>query len=132
MHTVATTEEKLNIVYLCLTTGLPYFVSYGFSMDYDSAEYQKAREALSTGNLTDTVCSEDVQKQMLRMGYGLRFIDEESLGEESVTLNLSVIESNWDKVRAKDLAEMGEDGNWDAETADCIMQCLLFGEIVYG
>lgn len=131
MKVTATTDEKLNIVYLCLTTGMPYFVSYGFTMEYDEGEYRKAREALEAGNLTDTVCIEDVQKEMLRQGFGLRFIDHESDDEETI-LNLALIEKNWDKARMEDLGEMSNEGNWDAVTADNVMQCLLFGEIVYG
>lgn len=137
MNTVATIEEKLKIVYLCLTTGLPYFVSYGFTMEYDDTEYNKAHESLNEkgarGELTDTICVEDIQTEMLRLGYSLKFIDHEDEDEAETLLNLALIEANWDNVRIKDLADMDEEtGNWDAETADCIMQCLLFGEITYG
>lgn len=136
MQTTATTEEKLKIVYLCLTTGLPFFVSYGFDMKYDQNDYNKARKSLTDrgfkGELTDTICIEDIQTEMLRLGDSLKFINTEEDDEETI-LNLSLIEKNWDKVRMKDLADMDEEtGNWDAETADCIMQCILFGEIVYG
>jgi hypothetical protein len=132
MHAAATTEEKLKIVYLCMTTGLPTLADAGIELSYDREQYKAAREAIIARTSEPTACIEDVQTEMLRKGNDLVFTDTES-DDEVTLLNLSLIENNWDKVRIKDLAEMDEEtGNWDADTACNIMQCLLYGEIVYG
>ena len=136
MNVSATTEEKVYAVYLALTTGLPYFSGYGFILDYSETEYDKAKQVLKDsykkGILTDTICIEDVQAQMLHMGYSLNFIDGEN-DDEVTKLTLSLIESNWDKVPANIAILFDkDDGDYDADDADSLMQYLLFGEIVYG
>lgn len=129
MQIIANTEEKLSMVYEALTTGLPYFAGYGLSLTYSRDQYREAREILNA-QPNDGICIEDVQRQMLRMGYGLTFNDEEG-SEEPVTLTLALIEANWEKVpMARIVPFVKED--YDADDADCLMQYLLFGEVVYG
>lgn len=129
---------KLKLIYLALTTGLEYFVHYGFHLEYDDAEYVEARKALEAGaprlwdSLTDeTICIEDVQTQMIVMGYGLKFIDDEGEGDGNATLNWELIKKNWHHVTDTIKGEFNDE-NWDANTADNLMQLVLFGEIVYG
>ncbi len=145
MHITATTEEKLKVVFSCLCSGLPYFVDYGFKLDYSTPEYVKARKSLEAKKArgewqdyfggekgTGTICIEDIQTEMLRMGFTLKFKGGEGNKASHVTpLNLEVIERNWDKVNQRHLADMMNE-NDDANTADIIMQGLLFGEVVYG
>lgn len=133
MKITATLDEKLKLVYDCLCTGLPYFVSYGLELEYSEDEYKTARDSLFASARFDegSICVEDVQTEMVRMGFSLIFLDGENDGEEAGRLNLTTLESNWDKVRAKDLAEWADE-NYDANTADTIIQCIAFGEIVYG
>lgn len=141
MHIEATTEEKLKVVHSCLCSGLPYFVDYGFVLDYNGHEYNKARKSIEDKKAKgewknpydlDSICIEDVQTEMLRMGFTLKFKGGEGNKASHVTpLNLEVIERNWPKVSQSHLADMMNE-NDDANTADCIMQGLLFGEIVYG
>lgn len=139
MQITATTEEKVKVVYECLTTGLPYFVDYGFTLDYNGHEYNKAKKSLDAQKAAGTfdnglssICVEDVQAEMLRMGFTLKFKGGEGNKASHVTpLNLEVIERNWDKVKPEQLLEVMQD-NYDALSADIVMQGLLFGDIVYG
>ena len=139
MQITATTEEKLKVVYNCLCSGLPYFVDYGFTLDYNGHEYNKAKKSLEAQKAAGTfdnglssICVEDVQTEMLRMGFTLNFKGGEGNKASHVTpLNLEVIERNWGKVNPRHLADMKNE-NDDADTADFIMQGLLFGDIVYG
>lgn len=133
MKVIATTEEMLNVVREILTTGLPYFANYGFIMDYNGGEYSKARKVLDglDRKEDDVICIEDVQMQMLSMGYSLRFIDTEN-DDTATLLTLELIKKNWDKIPMKDLAHFAPDGDYDANDADNVMQYILFGELVYG
>lgn len=136
MKAIATTEEKLNLVHSALCSGLPYFVDYGFKLDYNGHEYNKASKALEaagdTGKYNTGICIEDVQVQMLRMGYTLKFKGGEGNKASHVSpLNLETIEKNWDKVPLNLLGEYAAE-NTDAADDDCLMQYLLFGELVYG
>ena len=131
MHIEGTLEEKLKVVYSCLCSGLPYFVDYGFRLDYNGHEYNRAYKALEKAGETG-ICIEDVQTQMLRMGYTLKFKGGEGNKANHVSpLNIAVIEANWPKVSQRHLSEFIAE-NDDANDADCVMQGLLFGEIVYG
>lgn len=130
MQVILTTDEKLKMVYEALTTGLPYFPGYGLALEYDQGEYVKARNVLNANPTGETICIEDIQMQMVRMGFGLNFVDEEG-DEEPVTLTLSLIESQWDKVpHATIMAFVTE--NYDADDADRLFQYILFGQLVYG
>ena len=128
---------KLKLVYLALTTGLTYFPDYGFHLEYNPTEYKQAREALEAGaprpwdSLTNTICIEDIQTQMLVMGFGLTLVDDEGEGDNTQTLNWELIKKNWHHVTDTIKGEFNDE-NWDANTADLLMQYILFGEIVYG
>lgn len=133
----ATTEEKLGVVHSALCSGLPYFVSYGYQLLYKNADYDAAFRVLkdtnAKGRLTDTICIEDVQTQMLRMGFRLTFKGDEKEGGEAKTaiLTLNKIKRNWKKVPAKLILEfIAEDD--DANSSDRLMQYLLLGDEIYG
>lgn len=132
MQIILDQTEKLEVIHNCLTTGMTYFPDYGFSLDYNREDYKKAKASLiESGKPADEICLEDVQTEMLRMGFGLTFTDEENDGEETKTLTLELIEQNWGKIPDKRVIEMVL-GDWDAETADVVVQCILFGEITFG
>ncbi|MDA3834246.1 MAG: hypothetical protein PF495_12715, partial [Spirochaetales bacterium] len=134
MQITLTQTEKLNVINLCLTTGLPYFCDYGFNLEFSEHGYKDARKSLlENGTKADDLCKEDVQTEMLRMGFNLVFksCEDEDMEEgeegESAILNLELMEKNFDKVPADKLVLMAmEDGNWDADTADVVMQYILF------
>lgn len=133
MQVTATLDEKLKMVYDALTTGMPYFVDYGFRLDYKNADYNKARKELQAQPRPKDelpICIEDIQIQMVRMGLPLTFTDIEGEGDHTATLTTALIESNWSKVPMHTVASMSKD--WDADDADVLMQYLLWGEVVFG
>jgi hypothetical protein len=138
--TIAATKQnkyKLKLIYCALTTGLPTFAYSGFHLDYDADHYNAARDALNAGapilwsSYSDSICHEDVQTQMIVMGFPLKFIDDEGEGEGNADLTWELIKKNWKHVPNTIKGEF-DDENWDADTADNLMQYVLFGEIVYG
>lgn len=130
-YTNFTREEKLKVVYDCLCTGLPFFGAYGLALDYDSKQYDHAKANLKKNNPDMVICLEDVQTEMVRMGYDLVFYDMEDDGAEAGRLNLKAIEGNWGEIRPDDITAWTQE-SYDAADADNIMQCIVFGKIVYG
>lgn len=134
MKLTATDTEMLQLAYDVLTTGLPNFVGYGIELDYNEQEYATAKESLITSGSTkpNDICIEDVQREMLRMGYGLTFTDtEHEDDDEPVTLTLELIKKNWDSIPFGRIEAVLNE-NYDADDADVIAQHMLYGEVVYG
>jgi hypothetical protein len=133
MKLVATETEMLQLAYDVLTTGLPNFVGYGIELDYSQQEYDKAKQSLITSGSTkpNDICIEDVQREMLRMGYGLTFTDTEHEDDEPVTLTLELIKKNWDSIPFSRIEAVLKE-NYDADDADVIAQSMIYGEVVYG
>lgn len=132
MQIILDQAEKMQVIHKCLTTGMPYFPDYGFLLEQNKEDYEKAKAALiESGMPVDKIWLEDVQIEMLRMGFGLSFVDDIYDGSETKILTLELIEQNWDKVPMGRVVEIML-GDWDAETADVIMQCILFGEVTFG
>jgi len=131
MKLIATNEEMINIAYHALTTGLPFFVDYGFELSYDDDEYEDAKAELNADDMPikGSICIEDVQAQMLRKGKGLTFTDMES--EDKHILTLELIKKNWDTIPVSRIMNVMNE-NYDGEDADIIMQYMLFGSVVYG
>jgi hypothetical protein len=128
---VTTTEGKLEAVYTALCSGLPTLAMSGLELDYDASEYAAARKALTDAASGESPCIEDVQREMLRRGLDLIFIDNEEDGEEVGRLNLTVIEENWNKIDSRTLGDYLRFDD-DADTADNLIQYLIFGELRYG
>lgn len=126
MTITLTPEELYDIVLSCLCDGLYYFSGYGFTLEYDQAEYE-----ISRGKLTNP-SREDVQLQMLKDGYGLTFRDEAETTEDShtVTLNAALINQNYQSIPAKTILTMLE-GDYDAGVADECLQYLLYGKLIF-
>ena len=128
---ISTQEEKLKLVYDCLTTGLPTLAMCGFRLDYSHDEYKAAHDSLAERMDPKYICIEDVQAEMLRRGNAITFVDTENDGEFTTALDLNKIESNWDKLPSRDVNDYMAEA-WDSITAENMMQSLLFGEVVFG
>ncbi len=129
----ATREEKMKVVYDCLIDGLPFFGAYGLEMDYNDNEYDAAKAALQAVNGPD-VCREDIWVEIVKSGGSLVFSDIENDGEEVGKLNLDSIDKNWPKLLSQLPKIVGRylAEDYDAGDTDCIIQVLIFGEVVYG
>lgn len=134
MTLIATTDEKLKLVYDCLVDGLPFFPSYGLELDYDVADAEKARQTWKERNPNETLCREDVWAEIIRNGGDLIFTDRENDGEEAGRLNLATIDKNWDKLGEEAPRSLREylSENYDAGNTDALIQVLIFGQVDYG
>lgn len=131
MHIVATKEEMLSIVAQALSTGLPTFNESNIVIEYDEDQYNAARDVFKNTKDTSRIHIEDVQVQMLRMGYGLSFKELDD-NDKVTVLNMELIETNWPTVPFKVIGAFYVEEDYDAYDADNLMQHLLFGKIIYG
>lgn len=125
MKITLTPEESEEYFYNALCNGLDYFQGYGFDLDYDADQYYKAREKLKSP------CFEDVLMQLLRDGGQLIFKDVENEGDMTRIVTLKDIHERVQNAPIKTLTEMADQED-DADTADIILQTVLFNEILLG
>jgi len=125
MKITLTPEESEEYFYNALCNGLDYFQGYGFDLDYDADQYYKAREKLKSP------CFEDVLMQLLRDGGQLIFKDVENEGDMTRIVTLKDIHERVQNAPIKTLIEMADQED-DADTADIILQTVLFNEILLG
>ena len=107
---------------------------YGLHLDYADKDYSAAKKSLvakqKKGELKDGICQEDVWMEILRIGGKLTLIDEENgIGNKSVTLKN--IHSRVAKTPLRHLMNAINE-NDDADTADCIIQTVFYGEVIFG
>lgn len=125
-------RESATFFYNSLCNGLGYIQDYGIEVVYTEKEYNTAKAKLkSFERIWDdgSECYEDVLMVML-CTCGLKFKDHEG-GMDDVILHIDDLEERMSQVPAKWILQMVE-GNDDAETSDVIIQCVLYGEIVFG
>ena len=123
-------EKSEEFFHNALCNGLDYFSSNGVTLDLNEKNYQKAKKTLAeNGNCAP--CYEDVMMQMLRNGDTLDFTDEECEGEYSCKLTLKQVHENVTLTPINHLMNMITE-NDDAETADVIIQTVLYKDIIFG
>lgn len=121
-----TNEESEQYFYNALCNGLSWMLNTsGLVFQYDADEYRKAKEKLKEH------CFEDVLMQILRDGGSFIFKDEESDGEMTRTISLKDIHEKVNNTPIKYLLEMKDEED-DANTADAIIQTVIYNEIVFG
>ena len=124
-----TQKESENYFHSALCNGLNYFRGYDLSLSYSGADYKKAKDVLS--KKIETVCFEDVLLQILIDGGALDVIDEGYEGSYSSSITLKDVHNRVSKTDSRFLIQMDQ-GNDDADTADCILQTVFFEEVIFG
>lgn len=124
-----TEKESENYFHAALCNGLSYFRGYGLTLSYSETDYKKAKETLKSKDL-EFVCFEDVLLQILIEGGSLDVIDEEE-GSYTASIELKDVHDRVSKTEARFLIQMDQ-GNDDADTADCILQMVFFEELIFG
>lgn len=129
MELLLTNQEKEKLFFDSLVEiyGSGYFNGHGLFWDWDKEDYKAARAKLKEP------CAEDVLMQILRDGKTIKIVDEEGEGEYTRDISLEMIYENAKLVRLDDaLAIIPEEGNYDIENCDRVLQTLLFKEVVFG
>ena len=120
-----TNEESENYFYNSLCNGLGEMGGYGLSLDYNTKEYQSAKEKL------ESPCFEDVLMQILRDGGSITLVDEECEGEYTKSITMKDVHERVAKTPIKHLTDAITE-NDDAITADVIIQTVFFEDIIFG
>ncbi len=122
-----TKEESENYFHNALCNSLGYMSGHGLRLDYDDAAYATAK-----ANMEDkTPCFEDVLMQILKDGGTLTMTDIEGEGDQTSTITLNDVHEKVKMTDSRHLIDMHEETD-DAETGDCILQMVFFGEVVFG
>lgn len=125
MKILLTPQESETFFHNALCNGLGYVEGYGLELTFKDSHYKAARKKLGSP------CYEDVLLQILKDGKPLKMIDHECDGEYTREITLKDVHEKVQTTDASWLLQM-ENGEDDATTADCILQTVFFGEIIFG
>jgi len=114
-----------------LCNALGYMGGYGLQLEFDDDEYDKAKKTLTEANPNSTICYEPILVQILREGGKLTFIDLECDGEYTKSIELKDVHENISSTPMRHLMDMVNE-NDDSTTADCIIQSVLYKEVIFG
>ena len=124
MKIILTHEESEKYFHNALCNGYDYLTSYGIDVDYDAAAYKAARVKL------DSPCFEDVLLQLLKDGGTLRITDNEC-GMDEVSITINDVHERVQNAPLNHLTDMINE-NDDADTADVILQTVIYNEVIFG
>jgi len=129
MNINLTHEESEAHFYNAICNGLGELKYYDLDLDYNAKEYKAAKQQLNTKQPDTQACWEDVLMEMLRSGNTLWIVDQNDNERHPITLNL--VHERVQQTPTRHLMNAINE-NDDATTADCIIQTVIYGEVIYG
>jgi hypothetical protein len=129
MNINLTHEESEAHFYNAICNGLGELKYYDLDLDYDAKEYKAAKQQLSDKQPDTQACWEDVLMEMLRSNNTLWIVDENDNERHPITLDL--VHERVQQTPVNHLMNAINE-NDDATTADCIIQTVIYGEVIYG
>jgi len=129
MNINLTHEESEAHFYNAICNGLGELRYYDLELDYDAKEYKAAKQQLNNKQPDTQVCWEDVLMEMLRSGNTLWIVDPNDNERHPITLDL--VHERVQQTPVNHLMNAINE-NDDATTADCIIQTVIYGEVIYG
>jgi hypothetical protein len=140
MNLLLEQEELLTLIHNCFCDGGLELLYYsGIQHNYKGAEFTEARELLQSLNPTEQICYEDVLVQILRSGNCIMFLDNEDdlneVGRLHTTLTkIRLLKAMEDSPTLYSIVVrmLSEDGDYDGGDCDSLLQCMLFGTVIYG
>ena len=115
--------------YNAICNGLGELKYYDLDLDYDANEYKAAKQQLSDKQPDTQACWEDVLMEMLRSGNTLWIVDQNDDERHPITLDL--VHERVQQTPVNHLMNAINE-NDDATTADCIIQTVVYGDVIYG
>lgn len=129
MKVILDHQESENLFFDALCNGLNELAYYDLEIDWDEYEYKVARIKLKALTPDETICLEDILMQMLRSGNTIWIVDSNDFERHPITLQL--IHDRVANTPIRHLMDaINEHG--DATTADCILQTVIYDEVIYG
>jgi hypothetical protein len=129
MNINLTHEESEQYFYNAICNGLGELRYYDLELDYNINEYKAAKQQLSDKQPGTEVCWEDILMEMLRSGNTLWVVDNND--EERHPITLERVHEAVQHTPHNHLMDMINE-NDDACTADCIIQTVIYGDVIYG
>jgi hypothetical protein len=129
MNINLTHEESEAHFYNAICNGLGELRYYDLELDYDAKEYKAAKQQLNNKQPDTQACWEDVLMEMLRSGNTLWIVDQNDSERHPITLDL--VHERVQQTPVNHLMNAINE-NDDATTADCIIQTVIYGEVIYG
>lgn len=129
MNINLTHEESEAHFYNAICNGLGELRYYDLELDYDAKEYKAAKQQLNNKQPDTQACWEDVLMEMLRSNNTLWIVDENDNERHPITLDL--VHERVQQTPTRHLMNAINE-NDDATTADCIIQTVVYGEVIYG
>ena len=129
MNINLTHEESESHFYNAICNGLGELRYYDLELDYEAKEYKAAKQQLNTKQPDTQACWEDVLMEMLRSGNTLWIVDQNDDERHPITLDL--VHERVQQTPVNHLMNAINE-NDDATTADCIIQTVVYGEVIYG
>ena len=129
MNINLTHEESEAHFYNAICNGLGELRYYDLELDYDAKEYKAAKQQLSDRQPDTQACWEDVLMEMLRSNNTLWIVDQNDSERHPITLDL--VHERVQQTPVNHLMNAINE-NDDATTADCIIQTVIYGEVIYG
>jgi hypothetical protein len=129
MNINLTHEESEAHFYNAICNGLGELKYYDLDLDYDAKEYKAAKQQLNDKQPDTQACWEDVLMEMLRSGNILWIVDQNDDERHPITLDL--VHERVQQTPTRHLMNAINE-NDDATTADCIIQTVIYGEVIYG
>ena len=129
MNINLTHEESEAHFYNAICNGLGELRYYDLELEYDAKEYKAAKQQLSDKQPDTQACWEDVLMEMLRSGNTLWIVDPNDNELHPITLDL--VHERVQQTPVYHLMNAINE-NDDATTADCIIQTVIYGDVIYG
>jgi hypothetical protein len=124
-----TQQESENLFFDAMCNGLNELRYYDLDLDYDDEEYKASKRKVIIEKESESICFEEVLMQMLIDGYKLTIID--SNDDESHYITLDMVHERVALTPIRHLMDaINERG--DATTADCILQTVIYKDVIYG
>jgi hypothetical protein len=123
-------EESEEHFFNAMCNGMGYFCQYGIQLEFDDDQYAAAKAAIRSEKGEDhMICREDIWIKILKDGGSIKFHDKEA--EEIYETKIEDVHEKVQKTPIRHLMDAINE-NDDAITADCILQTVIIGEVVYG
>ena len=122
-----TPTEAENYFYDAMCNGFGELSYYDLQLDYDDDEYKAAKQKYESSHTS--ACWEDVLMEMLRSGNTLWIVDQNDDERHPITLEL--IHERVQLTPHRHLMDAINE-NGDATTADCILQTVIYKDVIFG
>jgi hypothetical protein len=129
MKIVLTEQESEQYFYDAMCNGLNELAYYDLELDYNENEFSNTKHKLGVASPGIMICYEDILMEMLREGKSLWIVDVNE--DERFPITLQLVHERVQETPHNHLMDsINERG--DATTADCILQTVIYGEVIYG